>query len=263
VFHLFKARTDAASVHEEAFLTIGALINAIDDKFGKYVQEFNDILCNGLSNWQEHTVCSVAVGVVGDVARSLRGQIAPYCDRIITLLLQNLQNKYIDRSIKPAILSCFGDVALAIGGNFERYLEVVMRMLKQASDMIISTNFQTIDDIDFLDYMNALRESILEAYTGIIQGLKTDRKSDKIEPHVGVILTLVQHVAADPRRNEAVARAAVGICGDIGVALKNRVRHELQKPFVEQLIKETSQRTNDDETKTTCEWAHNVVFHGL
>lgn len=122
----------------------------------------------------------MAVGVVGDVSRALRGQIAPYCDRIITLLLQNLQNKYIDRSIKPAILSCFGDIGLAIGGNFERYLEVVMRMLKQASDMIVSTNFQTIEDIDFLDYMNALRESILEAYTGIIQGLRTDRKGRTI-----------------------------------------------------------------------------------
>jgi len=173
--------------------------------------------------------------------------------------LQNLQNKFIDRSIKPPILSCFGDIALAIGGAFERYLEVVMRMLQQASEMIVKTNFNTIEDIDLLDYMNSLREAIFEAYTGIIQGLRTDRKGEKIESQVGVILQLVHHVAQDPRRSEAVSRCAVGICGDIGSTLRSRVRGELQKPFVESLINETIQKATADETKETAEWARSVI----
>ena len=36
-------------------------------------------------------VCSVAVGVVGDMSRALGPAMLPFCDRIITLLLQNLQ----------------------------------------------------------------------------------------------------------------------------------------------------------------------------
>lgn len=36
-------------------------------------------------------VCSVSVGVVGDLCRALEGGILPYCDEIVTLLMQNLQ----------------------------------------------------------------------------------------------------------------------------------------------------------------------------
>lgn len=119
--------------------------------------EFHKWLEFALRNWEEHMVCGVAVGVVGDICRALGEKIFPYCDVIVGLLNENLrvssprfsfifpysdiffflQNPNVNRLVKPPILSCFGDIALAISGKFEKYLPLVMNMLQQASTTTI------------------------------------------------------------------------------------------------------------------------------
>jgi importin subunit beta-1 len=123
----------------------------------------------GLKNYEEHQVCAVAVGVVGDISRAITVKVAPYCDEIVSLLLQDLQNPLLHRNVKPPILSCFGDIAFAIGQEFLKYLDIVMNMLQQASATTVDPT-----DYDLVDYLNELREGIFEAYTGIIQGLRGD-----------------------------------------------------------------------------------------
>ncbi len=63
-------------------------------------------------------MCSVTVGVLGDICRAIEEQVLPYCDRVMLQLVQNLQSPEVHRNIKPQILSAFGDIALAIGDKF-------------------------------------------------------------------------------------------------------------------------------------------------
>lgn len=44
-----------------------------------------------------------------------------------------IQDNTVHRSVKPHVLSLFGDVALAIGSSYSKYAEVVLATLKQAS----------------------------------------------------------------------------------------------------------------------------------
>lgn len=50
----------------------------------------------------------------------------------MNVLLENLQSEVLNRNVKISILSCFGDIALAIGPAFEPYFETTMGVLRQA-----------------------------------------------------------------------------------------------------------------------------------
>lgn len=242
-----------ASVHEEALMAIGALANAVESDFERYMAHFKPFLIQGLRNYEEYQVCSVAVGVVGDIARALGTKILPHCDEVVTILLQDLQNPVLNRNVKPPILSCFGDIALAIGGEFVKYLDFVMNMLQQASTTTVDLN-----DYDLVNYLNELREGIFEAYTAIIQGLATDNAADHVLPHVNHIVNFVGFVSGDNTRTEAVTRGALGVLGDLAHALKGKVKQHLSQPFVKSLISECLNSENST-TADTARWAKEVI----
>ena len=146
-------------------MAMGAVASTIDHGFEKYIGELFPFLLKGLRNYVEWQVCSAAVGTTGDICRALEIQILPYCDDIICCLLEDLQNPALNRQVKPAVLSCFGDIALAIGANFIKYLPSTFQMLDQAARTKLSS-----DDDELIEYLSSLREGILEAYIGITQG---------------------------------------------------------------------------------------------
>ena len=84
------------------------------------------------------------------------------------------------------------DTQLALEAGFEPYIQFSLMLLLQAS-----TIRATSDDEDMIDYINMLRESILEAYTGIIQGLKEGNRIDLFQPYVQSVLEFLQQIAMD------------------------------------------------------------------
>jgi len=78
------------------------------------------------------------VGVLSDISRAIEDQLFPYCNRIMQILLENLQSNEVNRNVKPHIISAFGDIALAIGDKFEYYIQHVVSMLQSAQVLTVS-----------------------------------------------------------------------------------------------------------------------------
>ena len=56
------------------------------------MDSFKPFLLGGLRNTAEYQVCHAAVGLVGDLARSLQAHITPYTAEIMEVLYANLKN---------------------------------------------------------------------------------------------------------------------------------------------------------------------------
>ena len=78
------------------------------------------------------------------------------------------QSTTLSNQFKPAILQCFGDIAQAIGGHFEKYLSVVAQVLQQAATVTASPE----GSYDMYDYVVSLREGIMDAWGGIVLAMR-------------------------------------------------------------------------------------------
>ncbi|XP_059668042.1 importin subunit beta-1-like [Cornus florida] len=245
----------SSTVHEEAMLTIGALAYATGPEFGKYMQEFYKYLEMGLQNFEEYQVCAISVGVVGDICRALDDKVLPYCDGIMTHLLKDLSSGELHRSVKPPIFSCFGDVALAIGEHFEKYLPYAIPMMQGAAEVCAQMDN---NDEEMVEYGNQLRRSIFEAYSGILQGFKNS-KPDLMLPHATHLLQFIEVVSRDEQREESVTKAAVAALGDLADALGSNVKILFKdRVFCTELLGECFQ-SDDEQLKETAAWTQGMI----
>lgn len=244
-----------SGVQEDALMAVGVLIEVLGDNFMKYMEAFKPYLAAGLKNHAEYQVCAAAVGLVADISRSLGNKIIPYCDEIMELLLQNLSNNNVHRSVKPQILSVFGDIALAIGAEFQKYLDIVLTTLMQASQLPMDRS-----DYDLIDYINELRENCLEAYTGIVQGLKGDNKDKPsmdvrlLEPHLAYIAQFIITVSSDQDVTDSLIAACAGLIGDLlsvfGLAILPLVENDAVSNILAR-----GRKSKTAKTRTLCTWA--------
>ncbi|GAV89095.1 IBN_N domain-containing protein/HEAT_EZ domain-containing protein, partial [Cephalotus follicularis] len=249
-----------ATVHEEAMLAIGALAYATGPDFAKYMPEFYKFLEMGLQNFEEYQVCAVTVGVVGDICRALEDKILPYCDGIMTQLLKDLSSNQLHRSVKPPIFSCFGDIALAIGENFEKYLMYAMPMLQSAAEL--STHTSGADD-EMTEYTNSLRNGILEAYSGIFQGFKNSPKTQILIPYALHILQFLDSIYMEKDMDDVVMKTAIGVLGDLADTLGSNAGSLIQQSLSSKDFLNECLSSEDQMIKESAEWAKLAISRAI
>eukprot|EP00916_Digyalum_oweni_P014840 GHVL01024276.1.p1 GENE.GHVL01024276.1~~GHVL01024276.1.p1 ORF type:complete len:853 (+),score=138.01 GHVL01024276.1:57-2615(+) len=222
------------SIHEDALVAIGALALAIGSSFSPFMKDFSPFLTIGLHNYQEVQVCMSSVSVVGDVARAMGSDMLPYCESICSALYNDLQNPEVDRKIKPGIMTCFGDIALAIGKDFEQFMPAVTTVLQEASATRISHGPPENDE--WVEYLHQLREGVLRAYTGIIQALRECNEVFRFKDNVNSVLELIAAIVDDVF-NSDVHKAALGVLIDLVLAYQNELtKHIIDKSWLRKAI---------------------------
>ena len=267
-----------SSVPDTIFAAIGALANALEGDFEKYMQAFSPFLLNALNNQEEPQLCAVAIGLVTDITRALEGKVQPFCDSFMNALLNNLRSPTLGNQFKPAILQCFGDVANAIAGGFETYLSVVAQVLQQAAG--INVQSENNNNFEMLDYVVSLREGIMDAWGGIVMAMRAGNKSEMhrsritltstanmtctanlLQPYVDSIFQLLQTVYNDPNRTEALLRSSMGVVGDISEAFPSgEFSQYFRYDWLTTMCRET--RANKEfspRTQETARWAREQI----
>ncbi|KAJ1920086.1 karyopherin Kap95, partial [Tieghemiomyces parasiticus] len=246
-----------STIVEDAFICVGALITALEGDFARYLESFNPMLEAALQNHQEYQLCSIAVGLIGDICRCMTEQAVNYCDGYMTLLINNLQSPVLHRDVKPSILSCFGDIAIAIGPRFATYREPVMTLLQQACGVATGPTGNSYDQID---HNLALQHGILEAFIGIVQGAKDTPQAADVLPMTQIMFGFMNMVLASPECTDTVTRAVVGLLGDLAAAYPNgQLAAPLASDWVAAVLRESRRSRTDLSLRSVAKWANQMV----
>ncbi|KAH6981080.1 armadillo-type protein [Ilyonectria robusta] len=250
-----------SSVPDAIFATISSLSTSMEEDFVKYMDAFAPFLYNALGNQEEPSLCSMAIGLVSDITRSLGERSQPYCDNFMNYLLNNLRSTTLANQFKPAILQCFGDIAGAIGGHFETYLSVVAQVLEQASTVTATPE----GPYEMYDYVVSLREGIMDAWGGIIGAMKASQKTQALQQYVPAVFQLLGLIANDQNRSESLMRASMGVIGDLADAYPNgELVDAFRQDWLTTMIKETkTNREFQPRTVETARWAREQVKRQL
>jgi len=226
-----------ATSHQECFMAIGATATAFEARFEKYLPAVVPAICAGLQNTGATDVCNTCVGALSSIVAALTVRPAALtapqpngapsvCDTFITLLMHALQDTTIERSVKPPVISAFGDIALAIGQPFEKYMQVVGTMLHSAAHSPLSD-----EDEEEVEYKQMLWTSIIDAYCGIFNGFAVNpANAPVVAQYLPNILQCAQMVATDEFVKDVMNKEVLGLLGDAC-----KLMPDACKPFVAQM----------------------------
>jgi importin subunit beta-1 len=259
MFALYQQSQGHPCVHEETVLASGALCSALGKQFLPFMGQFMPVLRVGLGRHEEETVCGICVATLGDVARAMEKEILPHCEEILTVLYTLVNDPNVSRKLKPPIIQCFGDIALAAEGEYVRFLQPVVQVLQQAS----AAQCEAGSSAEWAEYISELQESVLEAYTGIVHGLKAENKLDSFKVHVNAVLDFVQRIVVAQgmeKPTQGVVKSSVCLMGDLVIAFKAELATFLANaPFMLQLV-EHAKTCEDPKVLQNAEWLKSVLM---
>lgn len=180
---IFKQRGE---VIEEAIQAIGTLAGVIENRFSQYLTPFGPYLIYALKSRQSANICKAGTLALGDLSRALGKTMAPFLHELIPTMLENLSIQEVDTDVKLQSIETLGDLAGATKSEFVSFLPQVFQIIDSAAGM--SLQVAPEDDEDLHDYLIGLRESILEFYVSLIQGLNEEYMINAVNDRLQQVL---------------------------------------------------------------------------
>ena len=251
---IFKASGGSPYVHEDALMAVGSLANSLQQDFLPFVEEVTPFICKGLGAIQHYAVCIASVGAVSDIARAIGPHFSrlPY-PKIMTALVNAIKNTSLHRSVKPHILAAFGDIANALSDKFQKFFPTVVNILFWASK-----SKRKDDDEDYNAYIDALREGILDGFTGILHGLKSCHQAESFKQFTPELAAFLVSSWEDPEHSPSIELSILGVIGDVASTMGRSSAQYIKTSQIHAIINK-AKRSDDESLREMAQWAQQQI----
>lgn len=125
----------------------------------------------------------VKAGVVsvGDILEATGDDFSKYSHLYLPLLEMILQEEDIKKDIKLNVITLIGKICFKIGKHFIAHLDFNMQVLMGACQLAL---MKVDDDIEFVEYLQNLRQALVSTFTLIFFGLDDCGETEKFESYI-------------------------------------------------------------------------------
>lgn len=241
------------SLLDEAFLAIDEILRIMELAFQRYMEHFGPLLLKGIQNYKEEATCITCINLTTDLANVYGKNFKGLCVPFMEILFKHVANDTVSSKMKCSIFECFGAVALAIEGDFDQYVNNVVKALGMTADRI---SFNA-DDEDSIIEANITREVILDCFTSLLQGLKNE-KPQAFSTYVDNLLKFIKFIGKDPYVDAGVFRNCINVIGDLSNVYGLKIKVFLQADEIVKMVTEALS-SQDEETKKAGKYAKSQI----
>uniref|UniRef100_A0A7S0M1T8 Importin subunit beta-1/Transportin-1-like TPR repeats domain-containing protein n=1 Tax=Cryptomonas curvata TaxID=233186 RepID=A0A7S0M1T8_9CRYP len=246
-------------LEEEVLACIGAVIQANKIKSLFKIKKWIDFLIKCIEHTENNEINSLAIGVMGDLCRTIKKEIKPFVEKIIDVMVSKLKKNSTDKKIKPAIITCIGDIALTHEFS-SKYFNIIVESFKK---IIISQQlFYLEKDNESLEINLKIKEAVLEGITGAIQGFQ-DCSDYLIKKNLFEKLKWISDYIYDTickDRLFIIVKTSIGLIGDLSLS-SYQIKQVFQKEcWIFQLLNESKNNT-EDKIKIIGIWAFDSIYN--
>ena len=157
--------TSRKTVFEEANLALGALAINMKENFTPIFIDYLPFLDFSIKSTTINSLSKSGLSTLLNSIRSINKGICPSSDSVIKTLIEICTSSDVSRGNKTIAITCLGEIAMVIEGEFEKYLSSVMSLLFSACEM--GTNIGDDVDEDTIEFVKELRFEIIQTFTCI------------------------------------------------------------------------------------------------
>lgn len=124
--------------------------------------------------------------------------------------------------------------------------------------MDLSLQGANSQDEEFFEYNNQLRTGIIDAFSGMLQGLGRVKAEQHLQQQSTFMVEFIGTIVQDKNRDENVTKVAVGLLGDIASSVPSLGQVFTSKPWIKEIIEECY-NSEVSGMRDTAEWAATAI----
>ena len=187
--------TSRKTVFEEANLALGALAINMKQNFTPIFTDYLPFLDFSIKSTSITSLSKSGLSTLLNTIRSINKGICPSSEAVIKTLIEVCTSGDVARGNKTIAITCLGEIAMMIEGEFEKYLSSVMSLLFSACEM--GTNIGDDADEETIEFVKDLRFEIIQTFTCIQFAM--EEKKNLLAPFIPTIFAFFKNIVNDDK----------------------------------------------------------------